>query len=110
MTATVRWTLWIRGVQEVARQNPQKPHYAATEICRLVGFEQRFSAPFFNEFVVRTPRAASEVLKRLFEKKIIGGIALDTYYQDMSDSLLVCVTENAKKECIEIHVCVIDKL
>ena len=56
-------------MQEVAQQNLQKAHYAASEIAKIDGFELKFSAPFFNEFVVRTPRPAAEVLKRLARQK-----------------------------------------
>src|SRR5499427_4960036 len=76
-------TMGRRGLQEVARQNLQKAHYAASEIAKLDGFEMEFPATFFNEFVVRTPRPASQVLKRLLDERIIGGIALDGYYPGM---------------------------
>jgi len=94
-------TLGRRGVQEVARQNLQKAHYAASEIAKLDGFELRFTAPFFNEFVVRAPRPATELTRALLDKKIVGGVALECYYPDLKDSLLVCVTETAKKEAID---------
>lgn len=94
-------TMGKRGVQEVARQNLQKAHYAASEVSKIEGFELNFAAPFFNEFVVRTPRPASEITKRALDKKIIAGVALQRYYQEMGDSLLVCVTETAKKEAID---------
>jgi glycine dehydrogenase subunit 1 len=94
-------TMGRRGLQEVAQQNAQKAHYAATEIARLGGFELKFSAPFFNEFVVRTPRPATEVTQRLLREEIIGGVALERHYPEMTDSLLVCVTETAKKESID---------
>ncbi|HYP28027.1 MAG TPA: aminomethyl-transferring glycine dehydrogenase subunit GcvPA [Blastocatellia bacterium] len=94
-------TMGRRGVQEVARQNLQKAHYAAEEIAKLDGFGLKFAAPFFNEFVVRTPERASEVARRLLDKKILGGIALETYYPELKDSLLVCVTEVAKREAID---------
>ena len=97
-------TMGRRGLQEVARQNAQKAHYAATEIARLDGFELKFSAPFFNEFVVRTPQPATEVTKRLLRKEIIGGVALERHYPELTDSLLVCVTETAKKESIDALV------
>jgi len=90
-----------RGVQEVARQNLQKAHYAASQIGSLDGYSLRFVAPFFNEFVVRTPRPVTEVMKTLLEKKIIGGVALKRYYPEMTDSILVCVTETVKKQAIE---------
>ena len=97
-------TMGKRGVQEVARQNLQKAHYAAAEISKIDGFDLRFSGPFFNEFVVLTREPATEVLNRLLDKKIIGGVALKRYYPDLSDSMLVCVTETSKKEAIDEFV------
>ncbi|MEK6409479.1 MAG: aminomethyl-transferring glycine dehydrogenase subunit GcvPA [Acidobacteriota bacterium] len=94
-------TMGKQGVQEVARQNLHKAHYAASEISKLDGFEMKFSAPFFNEFVVRTPQPASRVMKGLLDKKIIGGIALEGHHSSMTDSVLVCVTETSKKEAID---------
>jgi glycine dehydrogenase subunit 1 len=94
-------TLGRRGLQEVARQNVAKSRYAASRIAGLDGFSLRFSTPFFNEFVVRTPRPAVEITKRLAELQIIGGVALECYYPDYRDSLLVCVTETAKRESID---------
>ncbi|HSO74973.1 MAG TPA: aminomethyl-transferring glycine dehydrogenase subunit GcvPA [Blastocatellia bacterium] len=103
-------TMGRRGLQEVARQNAQKAHYAAAEIAKVDGFELEFPAPFFNEFVVRTPRPATEVTERLLREKIIGGVALESYYPDMTNSLLVCVTETAKKESIDSLVEALSKV
>lgn len=97
-------TMGRRGVQEVARQNLQKAHYAAARVAEVAGFSLKFSAPFFNEFVVRCPRPATEVTRALLDKKIIGGVALASYYPDLSDALLVCVTETAKKSAIDEFV------
>ncbi|HZM85615.1 MAG TPA: aminomethyl-transferring glycine dehydrogenase subunit GcvPA [Blastocatellia bacterium] len=94
-------TMGRQGVQEVARQNLHKAHYAASEISKIPGFDLRFSAPFFNEFVLRTPRPATEVIDGLLDKKIIGGISLERYFPGMSDGLLVCVTETVKKDAID---------
>jgi glycine dehydrogenase subunit 1 len=94
-------TMGKRGVQEVARQNLQKAHYAASEISKLTGYELKFSAPFFNEFVLRTPNPSTQVLNELLSQQIIGGIPLERYYPEMRDALLVCVTETAKKEAID---------
>jgi glycine dehydrogenase subunit 1 len=104
MTTVYLSTLGKHGVREIARQNLHKAHYAASQISKLDGFEMRFPAPFFNEFVVRMPEPASKVLTRLLEKKVIGGIALEGHYPEMSDSALVCVTETSKKEAIDRFV------
>ena len=94
-------TMGRRGVQEVAHQNLQKAHYAASRIAALDGFGLRFTAPFFNEFVVRCPRPATELARELLDKRIVGGLSLANHYPEMSDSLLVCVTETAKRSVID---------
>jgi len=94
-------TMGRRGLQEVARQNLQKSHYAAKKIAGLRGYQLRYSAQFFNEFVVKTPIPAAELVDRLIEKDIVAGLPLEDYYPDMRDSLLICVTETAKKEAID---------
>jgi glycine dehydrogenase subunit 1 len=97
-----------KGVQEIAHQNLQKAHYAASEIAKLNGYALKFSAPFFNEFVVQTPKPASEILKQLTDRKIVGGLALEAYYPDMSNALLVCVTETTKRAAIDKFVDALD--
>lgn len=98
-------TMGKKGLQEVAMQNAQKAAYAAREIAKIDGFEIAFSAPKFNEFVVRSSKPAEEVLNRLREENgIIGGLALSRYYADRSNEFLVCVTETMKKEQIDEFV------
>jgi len=101
MTTVYLSTLGKTGVREVARQNLHKAHYAASRIGEIDGYEIEFPAPFFNEFVIHTPRPASEVMNRLLEKKVIGGIALGCHFPEMNNSALVCVTETSKKEAID---------
>jgi glycine dehydrogenase subunit 1 len=101
MTTVYLATMGKRGVQEVARQNLQKAHYAESQISKLDGFGLKFAAPFFNEFVVRSPRSATEITRSLLDKNIIGGVALECYYPEMKDSLLVCVTETTRREAID---------
>ena len=90
-----------KGLQEVAVQNAQKAAYAAKKIAEIDGFEIAFSAPKFNEFVVRSSKPAAEVLGGLREKGIIGGLALSKYYADRPNEFLVCVTETSSKEQID---------
>src|SRR5713226_8217423 len=98
-------TMGRRGVQEAARQCAQKAHYASREIAKLEGFSLPFSAPFFNEFVVRAPVAASLLLDRLAsEKGIDGGIALSRFDAHRPNDFLVCVTETNTREQIDALV------
>ena len=91
-----------KGLQEVAMQNAQKAAYAAKRISGIDGFKIAYSAPKFNEFVVRAPRAATEILEKLrTENGIIGGLALTKYYPALENEFLVCVTETSSKERID---------
>jgi glycine dehydrogenase subunit 1 len=91
-----------KGLQEVAMQNAQKTAYAAKQIAALDVYEIAFSAPKFNEFVVRGPKPAAALLNRLREDNgIIGGLALSRYYADRPNEFLVCVTETNTKEQID---------
>ncbi len=104
-------TMGRRGVQEVARQCAQKAHYAAREIAKLSGFSLPYSAPFFNEFVVRAPDEATPLLDKLAkEKGIDGGIALSRFDATRPNDFLVCVTETNTKEEIDALVAGIDSI
>jgi glycine dehydrogenase subunit 1 len=98
-------TLGRRGLQEVALQCAQKAAYAARQIGALAGFSLPFSAPRFNEFVVRAPGAADELLARLAaEQNITGGLALARYFPARANDLLVCVTETNTRAEIDALV------
>jgi len=87
-------TMGRRGLQEVAAQCAQKAAYARRRLAALEGFSLPHSAPVFNEFVVRAPMAADELLRRLAsEHNITGGLALSRYDAGRPHDLLVCVTE-----------------
>lgn len=95
-------TMGRRGLQEVAQQCAQKTAYAVKRISELPGFSVPFTAPRFNEFVVRGPVDAKSLLARLAtEKKISGGFALSRYLADRPNDFLVCVTEVNSREQID---------
>jgi glycine dehydrogenase subunit 1 len=98
-------TMGRRGVQEAARQCLQKSAYAARKIESLKGFSLPFSGPRFNEFVVRAPFDAAELLSRLGKDKgIEGGIALSRFFSDLPNDFLVCVTETNSRAEIDALV------
>ncbi|MCX7640156.1 MAG: aminomethyl-transferring glycine dehydrogenase subunit GcvPA [Pyrinomonadaceae bacterium] len=104
-------TMGRRGLQEVALQNAQKAAYAKQRINSLKGFSIAFSAPTFNEFVVRSEQPASEFLDNLRkEKGIIGGLPLSRYFPENQTDFLVCVTEIHTKQQIDEFVDCLNKL
>ncbi|HYY59591.1 MAG TPA: aminomethyl-transferring glycine dehydrogenase subunit GcvPA [Pyrinomonadaceae bacterium] len=98
-------TMGPQGVREVAEQCAQKTAYAARRIGGLEGFTIPFTAPRFNEFVVRAPSEAAALLSRLAaERNITGGLALSRYYPDRPNDFLVCVTETNSRAEIDALV------
>ena len=95
-------TMGRRGIREVAEQCVQKTAYAARKIGALAGFSLPFSGPRFNEFVVRGPSNATELLARLGKEKAIeGGLSLSQFFPERKNEFLVCVTETNTREQID---------
>src|SRR6266581_3805482 len=104
-------TMGRRGVQQVASQCAQKAHYAASKIAKISGFSLPFTASRFNEFVMRAPIQARELLSRLAkEHNINGGLALSRYFSDRPNDFLVCATETNTREQIDALVAGLDSL
>jgi glycine dehydrogenase subunit 1 len=100
-----------RGIQEAAKQCLQKAAYTAKRIAEVKGFSLPFSAPYFNEFVVRGPSDSVELLSRMArEKGIEAGIALSRFMPDRNNDFLVCVTETNTREQIDALVSAFSEL
>jgi len=89
------------GLKRLAEQNLAKAHYAARQLAAIPGVATPFAAPHFNEFVVRTPGDANELLADLRKQRIIAGLNLERFYPELRNHLLVCVTEAARREAID---------
>ncbi|HZT70035.1 MAG TPA: aminomethyl-transferring glycine dehydrogenase subunit GcvPA [Terriglobia bacterium] len=89
-----------QGLKALAEHNLAMAHYAAQRLV-AAGASIPFSAPCFNEFVVRTPGSAEEVLLELRGEKILGGVNLARFYPELKDHLLVCITETVSKEAVD---------
>jgi glycine dehydrogenase subunit 1 len=86
-----------QGLRELASQNVAKAHFLASKLGEK-GVKTRFSAPFFNEFVVaRGPRDPAALLAN----GIIGGLDLARFYPELSGCALLCATETARRQTME---------
>ena len=96
-----------KGFTMLAEHNLAKSHYAARELAAIPATELPFTGPFFNEFVVRVPGEADELLEILRKHRIIGGLNLERFYPELKNHLLVCVTELVGKAALDetIQVC-----
>ncbi|HUP61542.1 MAG TPA: aminomethyl-transferring glycine dehydrogenase subunit GcvPA [Thermoanaerobaculia bacterium] len=89
------------GLREVANQCLQKTAYLLGKLRDITTVELPFNGPVYNEFVVRTPFPAAEILADLEQEKILGGIALDQFFEGHGRDFLVAVTELHTKEHLD---------
>ncbi|MBI3786184.1 MAG: aminomethyl-transferring glycine dehydrogenase subunit GcvPA [Deltaproteobacteria bacterium] len=79
------------GIRRLAVANTTAAHDVAHRLAGK-GWIAPFSAPFFNEVVLRRDDAAAK-WQAARAKGILAGIALERWYPDLRDCLLLCVTE-----------------
>ena len=97
------------GLRRVAELSYHKAHYAAQAIGALPGYAPAFDAPFFKEFVVRTPKPVAEINAALLRHNIIGGYDLSRAYPGQAHSMLLCVTELHTRQDIDQLVAALGK-
>ena len=85
------------GLRKLAALNLSKAEYLKKKL-KESGVEAAFTSPTFNEFTVKVKGGAEAALKKLLEKKIIGGLALKRYYPELGEHLLIAATEMNSKE------------
>lgn len=88
------------GLRRLAELCYHRAHYAAQRIAELPGFHLR-EGTFFQEFVVSCPLPATQLLPRLLERGILGGIDVG---DRVENGLLVAVTEMNPREEIDRFV------
>jgi len=104
LAATVYMSLMGReGLKEVATQSAQKAHYTATELCKIPGISMTYpNAPFFKEFVINTPKPASQIIEAMLTRNIYPGV--DMAFFGKPDALMLAVTEKKSKADIDALV------
>jgi len=92
------------GLKKVAGLCLRNSHYLKRRIERLPGYSSPFSAPFFEEFVIKTPFPSERINQKLLEAKILGGLDLGKSYPELENHLLFCTTEKRTKEELDTLV------
>lgn len=100
MTAAVYLSaMGADGIYKAAKLCTSKAHYLADELIKA-GFELTYKGEFFNEFVTKTDKNVENIMKKLQENNILGGLPLG------GGKILWCCTEVISKQeidrCIEI--------
>jgi glycine dehydrogenase subunit 1 len=91
------------GLRGLATLNYDKSEYLKKQMVQA-GLSLPFSAPTFNEFVVRLPAGFDQKYQYLLKKNIVAGIPLTAFYPELEDCYLFCVTETINKRDMDALV------
>ena len=87
------------GLAELGRRCASKADYAAARLTELPGVELLHPGePFFKEFALRLPEAATDVVASLVGRGYLGGVPFPAAGDDV---LLVAVTERRTRDQID---------
>ena len=102
LTATIYLALLGKtGLQNVAKSSFQRAH-VLQEKLKKIGFESLNTNPFYNEFLVKSPKPTEKMISDLLENNIFGGLELG------DDKLLICCTEKNSLQDIDSYVSVLN--
>lgn len=93
LAATVYMSLLGKhGLRRMAEINAARAHRAQAKLIRDTDMAAVFSGPYFNEFVLRATKI-EKLFERCAKNRILPGIALGSWYPELGDCFLACVTE-----------------
>ncbi|HEY5313679.1 MAG TPA: aminomethyl-transferring glycine dehydrogenase subunit GcvPA [Pirellulales bacterium] len=91
-----------QGMREVATLCLQKSHYALRTLTAAGRLSPAFERPMFKEFVVRdSQRDVQSLVDEAAEAGFFAGVPLGQWYPELSDCLLIAVTEKRTKSEID---------
>ncbi len=102
LRSAVYLSLMGNKLKEIAYLNHGMMKYMEEKL-KEKGICKVFDKPCFNEFLIKVPDA-EKAYEKLKNSGIIGGFKIKDYFQDIEDSLLVCVTEMNSMESIDRYV------
>jgi glycine dehydrogenase subunit 1 len=106
LAASVYLAALGKNLQALAVLNVQKAQYLKNKLLQLNGWQEVFSAPVYNEFVLRCPDARL-VNEKLGGEGIIGGYELRKDYPELENAILLCATEMISRNDIDLIVSIL---
>jgi glycine dehydrogenase subunit 1 len=101
--AGVVYLSWLgrRGLVELCELLLQRTHYARETLTALEGVEALHARPVVREFAVKLDAPVDAVIERCFAEGVNPGVPLGPDYPELSDALLVAITERRSRADID---------
>lgn len=94
-----------QGLHDLCVTILARSRYAMRRLAEIGGVRAPvFDSPHFKEFTVnfdRSGKRVREILARLLQSRIQGGIPLDRQFPELGETMLVCVTELHSEHDVE---------
>jgi glycine dehydrogenase subunit 1 len=91
------------GLQKVAAACIRNTRKLKSLLAAIPQVTIRYGTEVFHEFVIEVNADADEVLERLAEQDIVGGINISQAYSTMNNQILVCATETKTDEDLTFY-------
>ena len=93
---------WLgpEGLRRLGEVCIRRTAFAAKRLSEIPGCEIAFHGPHFKELVLRTPVDARSLERSVAERGFLAGPSLGRWWPELSDCLLVAVTERRTEEDI----------
>ncbi|HLD17033.1 MAG TPA: aminomethyl-transferring glycine dehydrogenase subunit GcvPA [Coxiellaceae bacterium] len=90
------------GLKRIAEHSHHLARQLFHTLSTVEGIEPIFKTPFFHEFVIRVPNS-QEFLRAMAKRGIQAGFDLMPYYPELTNGILVCVTELKTREDLKYY-------
>jgi glycine dehydrogenase subunit 1 len=98
------------GLKHLANLSLQRAHHLASRLKKLPGVTQYISGqPFLFEFALRFPTPVQPLLTHLEKQEILGGIALERFYPEAKNTLLITCTETTSLQDMDRYVASVEQ-
>jgi len=108
-TAVLTYLSWIgkEGLVQVAENCFNNAHYLAEGIAKIPGFRLKYNSGFFHEFAYISDKNYDEILAKLEDNRILGGINLKRFNDT---GILVAVTEKRNREELDKYISILTSI
>ena len=98
------------GLEQVAVASHNNTQTLLEKLTAIAGVEKVFAAPTFHEVLIRVPQDATDVLNKLAEKGVQGGVDVSAWYAELDHCILLCATETKNQADLDRYAAALQEV
>ncbi|MDH3326744.1 MAG: glycine dehydrogenase, partial [Gammaproteobacteria bacterium] len=92
----------FEGIRQAALASHQNTQKLIEKLSKIDGVSVVFNSANFHEVALKLNVAADDVIAKLADHNIVGGVSLANDYPELENALLVCATETKTEEDLDL--------